>query len=401
VTAAGISQPPPAPAMPGRGDVRLRLTVLYAALFLGCGAALLGITYALVSHATPGVFGEKTGVIITATGTGTGTATGADKGTAAGTGAGTADPVTTGPGAGSGLPASGGGLREQVRAYAAATGAAENDTLLAYSGVALAIMTVASAWLGWFAAGRALRPLEAAYEAQRQFVANASHELRTPLARARTLLEVALRTPDAAADTLRAACERALAAGAEQERLIAALLTLARGQHGMLRQDPLDIGALAREALAARGETMAARGLSVAGRLESAPVRGDFVLTERMIANLLDNAVCHNVAGGTVWVTSGVEAGRAVLEVANTGPAIPPWDVARLQQPFQRRAAARVRPRRGPAGADGGLGLGLPVVRAIAEAHGGTLALSARDGGGLTARLTFPAAVPARLIRQG
>jgi signal transduction histidine kinase len=216
--------------MPGHATARLRLTAWYAALFLASGAALPAITYGLVSHATAEVLRVKSGTFV-------------------------AGPPSTG------LPGPG----QRVRAYAASAGAAENDALLLYSGVALAIMTVISGWLGWFAAGWALRPLEASYEAQRQFVANASHELRTPLTRSRTLLEVALRPPDAPAETLRAACERALAADEEQERLITALLILARGQHGLIRRDPLDLAALTRGLLAARGATMASRGLSVEG----------------------------------------------------------------------------------------------------------------------------------------
>jgi signal transduction histidine kinase len=156
---------------------------------------------------------------------------------------------------------------------------------------------------------------------------------------------VALRTPDAPARTLRTACERALAAGEEQERLIAALLTLARGQRGLSRREQFDLAALTAGLSPPRGETMAAPGLRTEARLASAPVRGEFLLAERMVANLLDNAVCHNVADGSVWVTSGTEAGKAVLTVVNTGPVIPPGDVARLLQPFQRRAPARVRSR--------------------------------------------------------
>ena len=168
---------------------------------------------------------------------------------------------------------------------------------------------------------------------------------------------------------------------------------LARGRRGLSRREHFDLAALTRDALTARGETMSARGLRAGASLASAPVRGEFLLAERMVANLLDNAVCHNVAGGEVWVTAGTEAGKAVLTVANTGPVIPPGDVARLLQPFQRRAPARVRSRPGPGpAAEGGLGLGLPVVQAIAEAHGGALTLWPRDGGGLTVRLTLPAA---------
>jgi signal transduction histidine kinase len=374
-----------------RGGVRLRLTLLFGGLFLAAGAALLGITDVLVQHATSGV------VIARQIG-----------GTSFGGGALSA-----------GLPPG-----EQIQSYANAAQAVENGALLLYSGIALGIMAVVSVALGWFAAGRALSPLrritaaarrisatnlherlaldgpdddlreladtidglfarlDASLHAQRQFVANASHELRTPLARSRTLLEVALRNPDASVESLRAAGERALAAGEEQERLIEALLTLARSQRGIGRGAPLDLAATTRDMLAARGAEVTARGLEMEVSLSPALMAGDLGLSERAVANLIDNALRHNVAGGTVWITVGAEAGRAVLSVANTGAEIPAGDVGRLLQPFQRRGT----PRSGD-----GLGLGLSIVQAIAVAHGGGLTLTPRPGGGLTAELTFPA----------
>jgi signal transduction histidine kinase len=324
------------------------------------------------------------------------------------------------------------------------TRAREDDALLLYFGVALGIMAVIAAALGWFVAGRALRPLrritesarrisatnlnerlaiegpdddlreladmidglfarlDASLHAQRQFVANASHELRTPLARAQTLLEVALRNPAASTGSLRAACERALAAGAEQGRLIEALLTLARGQRGLARRASLDLAAITRDVLAARGEQIAARKLTMEVTLAPGLLGGDTALVERAVANLADNALRHNVPGGTVWITAGCADGRAFLTVANTGPEIPPNAVDRLLLPFQRGSEAgdafRARRRSRP---DDGLGLGLSIVAAIATAHDADLTVTPRlTGGGLSIRLVFPE-LPASLVPAG
>ena len=399
-----------------RGSVRLRLTLLFGGLFIVAGAALLGITYGLVSNAT-------NDIVVARQITGS---------------------ASTGPAV---LPspqqaqAQAQQAQAQALRYASQARAAENDALLLYSGIALGIMAVVSVALGWFAAGRALRPLrritaaarrisvtnlherlalagpdddlreladtiddlfgrlDASFDAQRQFVASASHELRTPLARSRTLLEVALRNPDASAESLRAACGRVLAAGEEQERLIEALLTLARGQRGIGHREPLDLAAITRDVLAARGAEVAARGLVMAVTLTPALMAGDCALTERAVANLIDNALRHNMAGGTVWVTVGTESGRAVLTVANTGPVIPRCEVDRLLIPFQRGGAARSPRARTHAAHGDGLGLGLPIVRAIADAHGAAFRITARpeggEGGGLTAELAFPAVHPA------
>jgi signal transduction histidine kinase len=387
-----------------RGGVRLRLTLLFGGLFLAAGAALLAITYGLVSHATSGIF------FATHTTGGFGT-----------------DPTV--------LPDP---VQLQAQAQGQANGARarENDALLLYSGIALAIMMVAAVALGWFAAGQALRPLrrltagarriaatnlherlalegpdddlreladtfdglfarlDVSFDAQRQFIANASHELRTPLARSRTLLEVALRDPGASAESLRAVCERVLAAEAEQERLIEALLMLARGQRGIARREPLDLAAIARDALAARGTEVAARGLGMEVTLAPALMAGDIALSERAVANLIDNALRHNVPNGTVWVSVSTDDDRAVLSVANTGPVIAPAEVAALLLPFRRGGAQRAcRPV-----LSGGLGLGLSIVAAIATAHDATLSIAARPGGGLAAGLSFlaDAGYPAR-----
>jgi signal transduction histidine kinase len=426
-----------------RGSVRLRLTVLFASLFLASGAGLLGITYGLVSNATNGIIVAR---ITSGTPLDGPIPAGAAPAGSGAAGSGSAD-------SGAGSPASGGlaiegpgaaapdalpdpeAIAAQATQYATATRAREDDALLLYFGIALGIMAVVAAALGWFVAGRALRPLrritesarrisatnlherlaiegpdddlreladmidglfarlDASLHAQRQFVANASHELRTPLARSQTLLEVALRNPDASTESLGAACKRALAAGVEQERLIEALLILARGQRGLDRRTPLDLAAITRDVLAGHGEQIAATGLSMEVTLAPGLLGGDEALIERAVGNLADNALRHNVPGGSVWITADTEDGRASLTIANTGPEVPPDAVDRLLLPFQRGNKTgdgyRSCPRSGP---DDGLGLGLSIVAAIATAHGATLTVTPRlSGGGLSVRLVFPA----------
>jgi signal transduction histidine kinase len=414
-----------AAAVPRRG-VRVRLTLLFAGLFLVAGAGLLGITYGLLSHATDSIIMNRV-----AAGSTLPSQSISGGPTVIGPILSTPAPDSSAAGAGTAVGPLAGLSPEQAGLYVSGTRAAENDALLLYFGIALGIMAVLSAALGWFAAGRALRPLrritaaarrisatnlnerlaingpdddlreladtiddlfgrlDASLLAQRQFVANASHELRTPLARSRTVLEVALRDPGASAQTLRATCERAIAAGAEQERLIEALLTLARGERGLARRDQLDLAVVTRDALSARGTEVTARRLSMESRLAPAFLLGDQALIERTVANLVDNALRHNVPDGTATVSVESDGGRAVLCVSNTGPEILPTDVGRLLLPFQRGGAERTRPRPGP---DAGLGLGLSIVSAIATAHGAALSVTPRlTGGGLTVRLAFPA----------
>jgi signal transduction histidine kinase len=394
-----------------RRTVRLWLTLLYGGLFLLSGAGLLAITFALVSNRWP--------VIATA------------HGTAAGNLPGTAGSRTQvcffagqpGPGAATTPPPDGNCLAfSQLAAQQRAT---ELNQLLAESGIALAIMTVVSIGLGWLVAGRVLRPLrtitaaarsisasslharlalagprdelkelgdtfdgllarlEAAFGAQRQFVANASHELRTPLARQRTLVEVALADPEPTVAALQDVCKRVLVTGEQQERLIEALLTLARSQRGLDRREPVDLAAITDEVVLARRPEVELRGLKVAASLGPAAALGDSRLAERLVANLVDNAVRHNLAHGRIEVTTGTWDGHAVLSVSSTGPLVPPDDVGRLFQPFQRAGGGR-------AGGHGGLGLGLSIVGAIAAAHGAWLQASALPGGGLGVQVGFP-----------
>jgi signal transduction histidine kinase len=296
--------------------------------------------------------------------------------------------------------------------------------VLHYSAIALAVFAVASLALGWLVAHRALRPLrvitaaaravsasslherlslhgsyaefrelgdtmnglfarlEAAFESQRRFVANASHELRTPLAAERAVLQVALADPGASAESLRAACEQALQLGERQERLISALLTLATSQRGLRDREPFDLAEIAARVVDARRAEADRRGVRVETSLGPALAAGDPALAESLVANLVDNAIRHNVAGGHAEVSTGAYEGLPRLSVANTGPVIPPGEAGRLLEPFQQLDGERTRH-------DGGHGLGLAIVAAVAAAHGADLTVLARPAGGLEATVTF------------
>jgi signal transduction histidine kinase len=408
--------------LPSR-TIRLRLTILYASLFLASGVGLLAITYVLVRHATDNVL----------VGTSSGRSFVISKGLAP---KGAKPPlmkqVGTAGFVGNGPPTllSPKQLEAQAlrdRAVAEQQHTAEMHQLLEQSGIALAIMAAASIALGWLAAGRVLRPLrtinarartisasnlhkrlalvgpddeitqlantfdellgrlEASFTAQRQFVANASHELRTPLTRAQTVAEVALGDPDATVDTLRASHERVLAAGKQQERLIEALLTLARSERGLDEREPFDLATVTATMLHARQEEAEQRGLSIHATLERAETSGDPHLAERLVANLIDNALRHNQPHGRLDVTTTTRNGQAVLAVTNTGPPVPPEEVERLFLPFQRLGADRT-------DHSDGIGLGLSIVDAIATAHGATLTARAQPGGGLDIEVSFPRA---------
>ena len=437
MTAAGpqspiIPPPPPPPARfrfrfrAPRRTVRLRLTLLYVGLFLASAACLLIITYFLVAQQLP-----QTVTLRTSGGATAGTAGTAGTGGQLVTG-GVGVATACSPPSANTLPTAAQMNACQLLLQQEAVGLRHNtlDQLLIESGVALGIMALASVGLGWLMAGRVLRPLrtmtatarrisarslhqrigmtgpddelkelgdtfdqllgrlDASFRAQRQFVANASHELRTPLARQRTLLEVALRDRQATNASLRTACERALAAGEQQERLIAAMLTLARGERGLDTFEPFDLGVIAADVLAAQHDDADARGLTVTADLGIAPALGDPRLAERLVANLTDNAIRYNVTGGKVEITAGSRDGRPFLAVSNSGPVIPPDQLSRLFQPFQRLEPGRAGP--GSGQRRSGLGLGLAIVSAIAAAHRAELHAVTRTAGGLAVEVAFP-----------
>lgn len=406
------------PHLPRR-TVRLRLTAIYATLFLASGAVLLAITYVLVRNATSGAYFAKT----------------------PGGGAAVFGPPNTSPSSHQVLHDSGLTTRQlqaqsaQLHAQSVQQHATEMHQLLLNSGIALAAMLLISIALGWVVAGRVLRPLrtitatardisatnldqrlalagpddelkelgdtfdgllerlDAAFSAQRQFVANASHELRTPLARQRTVGQVALRDPHATTDTLRTVIERILDTGRQQERLIDALLTLARGHAGLDHRQPIDLSTVVDTVLLAPHPDADRLGIHVDSTIASAPLDGDPRLLEALVANLVDNAIKHNTPGGHVHVTTGLSDGHAVLNVTNSGPDVPAADIQRLLQPFQRL---------GPQRTGIGLGLGLSIVEAIATAHHATLTLHPNPGGGLHVTVSFPArsSDPARQTRK-
>jgi signal transduction histidine kinase len=225
--------------------------------------------------------------------------------------------------------------------------------------------------------------LEASFESQRHFVANASHELRTPLAAERTLLQVALADPGATAGTLRETCQQVLDLGDQQERLIEALLTLASSERGVEQWEPFDLADVTAKATDDRRQEAERLSIHVRTTLIGAPVTGDPRLAESLVANLLDNAVRHNLPGGRVDVETTMREGRAVLRISNTGTVIPPYELNRLFQPFQRLGHERLRH-------GDGHGLGLAIVRAIAAAHRATITATPRPEGGLDIEVSFP-----------
>jgi signal transduction histidine kinase len=226
--------------------------------------------------------------------------------------------------------------------------------------------------------------LETSFAAQRRFVASASHELRTPLTAQRALLQVTLADPSASPQELRAAADEVLSLGESQARLIDSLLALAIGEQGVQHAAPLDLAEVAERVLDSRNlERWSMDGLLVTDTLDPAPATGDADLVESLIANLVDNAVKHNIDGGVLIIATGLVDGRPTVTVENTGPQVPPAEIERLFQPFQRLGAQRVR------NADDGYGLGLAIVHAIANAHGAELAATPREGGGLRVAVTF------------
>ena len=240
--------------------------------------------------------------------------------------------------------------------------------------------------------------LQASFESQRHFVANASHELRTPLAAQRTLLQVTLADPDASAASLRTACADVLSLGEQQERLVTALLALATSEGGLAAREPFDLSGLAGAAVSAAAANARGRDLTLTAELRPASGAGDPSLVASLIGNLLDNALRYNQPGGFVRVETGpasggrtdgglaessLAEGGARLRVTNSGPVIAAEQVSGLFRPFARAGADR-------AGHPEGSGLGLAIVDAIVTAHDGSLSATARPEGGLDIEVRFP-----------
>jgi signal transduction histidine kinase len=225
--------------------------------------------------------------------------------------------------------------------------------------------------------------LEASFDAQRHFIANASHELRTPLSAGRALLQVAIADPEPSVATLRATCEELVELGDQQERLIAALLTLASSQRGLAQPQPLDLAEITRKVLEARRAEAERHGIRLTATLAPAPATGDPSLAESLIVNLIDNALRHNLPGGRAEITTALTDAGAAVTVGNTGTLIPPDAVDYLFQPFRQLGLQRIRHGQGH-------GLGLAIVRAIADAHTAAVIASPRPQGGLDIEVIFP-----------
>jgi signal transduction histidine kinase len=389
-----------------RWTARLRLSLLYGAMFLICGAALLAVTDGLVRAN-----------------------------------------LSSTPKLPSGLSAAGlAGAHPQPRplgrphnrpAGTAPTAAAEVsiaasnqrrvdlNTELIWSGVALGIMTVVSFALGWYVAGRVLAPvraiartaqtisagnlgervaldgpddefkelgdtldqllerLQTAFNAQRHFVANASHELRTPLTVERSLLQLALSDPNPTTESLLDTCRKTLRTNEQQHHLIEGLLTLARSEGGLDSRERCDLAEITDHVLSGPRTESDRLGVTLITTLGPAPVQGSPRLLERLAANLVDNAFRHNTLDGSVAIMTVADDQHAVLSVTNTGPAVPPEAVSRLFEPFQRLNGTRTQQASGH-------GLGLSIVQAIATAHGASIATRVQPGGGLSIEVSFP-----------
>jgi signal transduction histidine kinase len=398
---------------PGRRTIRLRLTLIYSGLFLLAAAMLLGFTYVFVVRGLDPkkptsristqeqAFRKECGQVLSARKFG--------------------KPVTA---AEQGLI----GKCESAFGKGVTVGAtSQRDVavhqLLLYSLVGLGVMGVASGVVGWAVAGRALRPvhaitgaarraseenlgerlaltgpddelkeladtydamlarLDAAFASQRRFVANASHELRTPLTVMRTAIDVTLAKPDRTPEQLEDMAAEVAVAVERAEALIEALLTLARSDRGPVSREQADLAVLAEDAVDAAGPAIRAGSLRVETALTAAPTHGDLVLLDRMVANLVDNAVRHNQPGGWVQVATGMRGDAAYLAVTNGGPKIEPGLAPLLFEPFRRLADPA-----GPAGA----GLGLSIVRSVATAHKGDVIARARPAGGLDVSVLLP-----------
>jgi signal transduction histidine kinase len=215
---------------------------------------------------------------------------------------------------------------------------------------------------------------------QERFLAYAAHELRGEITVQLAVAEATLADPNAGTAALREMAEAVAAACQRQVRLLEALLTLARSEYGRLRREPVDLAATAAAVLRAHDDG----GLQSTAALEPARTTGDPQLIDRLVANLVTNAVRHNHPGGRLEVVTSTTAGRAIFTVANTGPVIPPSDLTRLFQPFQRLRSHAV-------AAPDGVGLGLAIVQAIANAHDANVSARARTRGGLEIDVAFPA----------
>jgi signal transduction histidine kinase len=382
-----------------------RLTLTFAGLFLLAGSALLGLTYGLVDASLPstGAHGLTKNQLLKVDRDCYAKAKGykpaaigcAHKAFAAGVGAGSSD--------------------QRDRAL---------SSLLTYSLIGLGITTLASGGIGYLVSRRVLQPvrsitetarrasqehlgerlalsgprdelreladtfdemldrLDRAFAAQRQFVANASHELRTPLTAMRTAIDVTLAKPGRTPRQLEDMAVRVRRSTEQAQHMIDALLTLTISEQRLPQVEELDLAALAEDALEQADEGIRQSGLRLDAALEPARMSGDAHLFGRLVWNLVDNAVRHNVADGWIRICTGTDDGAAYLRIVNSGDVIPDSAVGTLAEPFRRLA--------GRTGQGGGFGLGLSIAKSVGDAHGATMTMTNPARGGLDILLRMP-----------
>jgi signal transduction histidine kinase len=224
--------------------------------------------------------------------------------------------------------------------------------------------------------------LEHSFDGQRRFVANASHELRTPLTLGRALVEIAMHRQSASGDVKQLG-ESLLEINDRHEQLIGGLLLLADSEKELTARYPVNLADVTSHVMAQLAREAVAAEITVRADAGDAPTTGDALLLERLVHNLVENGIRHNHPGGWVEVTSRTIPDRVEVEVANSGPDVPAYEVEGLFKPFHRLSGNRL------VGAKGA-GLGLSIVRSVAEAHGGAVRADARPGGGLVVLVTLP-----------
>jgi signal transduction histidine kinase len=399
--------------------IRVRLTLVYGGLFLLAGIVMLAVTFALVQLRGA----ERSTVIGQAP-----SASGAPSQQAGSPQVSELPPPTDTVEAplGGKPPGNAYGVLER---FEEETKASAMNALVTQGGIALSVVSAAAIAIGWLIAGRMLQPLhrmtetarriantpaadrglrerialngphdelkeladtfdlmlehlDHSFDGQRRFIANASHELRTPLTLNRALLEVAVHRGSASPEVLNLG-ETLLGINARHERLIDGLLLLARSESEIIERSFVDLADIVEHV----AEQVPPSSVTITVAAEEAPTTGNPVLLERLVQNLVENGVRHNIASdGWVRVTSGTNAdGWAVVEVSNSGPTVPKYEIPNLFEPFRRLGAERV-------STAPGAGLGLSIVQAVARAHGGDVRADPRDGGGLTVTVTLPAA---------
>jgi signal transduction histidine kinase len=390
---------------PTRLTIRARLTLVYGGLFLLAGVLLIGVTFALVSSQLPGDPDQQNRARL-------GSSQLLETPGASGIGATTPTPCPS---------------QRSAQQLLTETRESTLNTLLTQSGIALGGVGAVATGLGWLIAGRMLKPLQRitetarriadapaadrglherialagpedeieqlagtfnimlerldhSFDGQRRFIANASHELRTPLTLNRTLIEVAM-APDTASADVRQLGSTLLAINNRHGRLIDGLLVLARSEREVLERSFIDLADIVEHVVAQTPPETT----TVIPEPAEAETTGNVVLLERLVQNLVENAVRYNLPeDGWVRVTTGTRPdGTVVLQVSNTGPVVPRYEIRRLFEPFHRLSENRL-------ATTPGAGLGLSIVRAVAHAHGGHVHAEPRDGGGLLITVTLP-----------